>query len=134
MKTYKILASISFVLIFYLLILGFNKPTQERWIAPASANKIINPFKNDADAAKRGKKIFTQLCAVCHGLKGKGDGIAAVSLNPKPANFNNAEIQKQTDGALFWKLTNGRTPMASYKESLSETQRWQVINYIRTFK
>lgn len=134
MKTYKILVSISFVLFFYLLIVGFNKPTQEKWKAPASANKITNPLKDDVAAAKNGKKIYAQLCAVCHGLKGKGDGIAAASLNPKPANFNNAEIQKQTDGAIFWKITNGRTPMASYKESLGETQRWQLVNYIRTFK
>ncbi len=134
MKTYKILIGISFVLILYFLIVGFNKPTQERWVAPASADKIINPIKNDAAAAKSGKKIYAQLCAVCHGAKGKGDGIAAASLNPKPANFKNAEIQKQTDGALFWKITNGRTPMAAYKESLSETQRWQLVNYLRTFK
>ena len=134
MKIYKILTGISLVLIFYFLMVGFNKPTQVKWIAPKSADKIINPIKNDMAATKSGKKIYTQLCAVCHGSKGKGDGIAAVSLNPKPANFNNVDIQKQTDGALFWKITNGRTPMASYKESLSEIQRWQLINYIRTFK
>jgi mono/diheme cytochrome c family protein len=133
MKTYKILVSISLVLIFSFLMVSFNKPTQEKWIAPKSADKIINPIKDDVSASKVGKKIYAQLCAVCHGANGKGDGIAAASLNPKPANFKNAEIQKQTDGALFWKITNGRAPMASYKESLSETQRWQLINYIRTF-
>lgn len=133
MKTYKTLGGISLALIFSFLIYSFDSPVQEKWIAPKSADENINPIKDDVSAAKSGKKIYTQLCAVCHGVKGKGDGIAAASLIPAPANFSNAEIQNQTDGALFWKISNGRTPMASYKESLSETQRWQLINYIRTF-
>jgi len=74
------------------------------------------------------------MCVICHGAKGKGDGIAGVSLNPKPGNFTIERIQSQTDGAIFWKLTNGKAPMAAYKEILTETQRWELVNYIRTFK
>jgi mono/diheme cytochrome c family protein len=39
---------------------------------------------------------------------------------------------QQTDGAIFWKLTEGKSPMPSWGESYSEEQRWQVINYVRT--
>ena len=107
---------------------------QSTWKAPKEADKTINPIKDDVKAIKKGKKIYTQMCAICHGVKGKGDGVAGSALNPKPANFTSKEVQAQSDGALFWKLTEGKTPMASYKELLSETQRWQVINYIRTLK
>jgi len=107
---------------------------QSTWKAPKDADELVNPFRDDADAAKKGKKTFTQMCVICHGAKGKGDGIAGVSLDPKPGNFTTKTIQGQTDGAIFWKLTNGKAPMASYKEILTETQRWEIVNYIRTFK
>jgi SNF family Na+-dependent transporter len=62
----------------------------------------------------------------------KGDGPAAANLNPKPKDFSSVELQKQTDGELFWKLSNGKGMMVPYKHSLNEEKRWQLINYIRT--
>ncbi|NOZ48092.1 MAG: cytochrome c [Chlorobi bacterium] len=102
------------------------------WIAPEEADALVNPYKNNTEATKEGKKQFNQLCAICHGNKGKGDGIAGAALNPKPANFTTVKFQSQTDGAIFWKMTNGRSPMASYKEILTDDQRWQLVNYLRT--
>ena len=127
----------SFNKIFFAVILlaGFvNVSAQSAWVAPKSADAITNPLKNDASAVKQGKAIFEQFCAICHGDKGKGDGIAAAALNPKAANFLTEKFQKQTDGAVYWKLTEGRPPMASYKETLSETQRWQLVSYLKTLK
>jgi glucose/arabinose dehydrogenase len=40
-------------------------------------------------------------------------------------------VRAQSDGALFWKVTNGRVNMPPFKEILSEQQRWHVISYIR---
>jgi len=101
------------------------------WAAPADAEEIVNPFKNNTDAVKKGKILYNKLCSICHGTKGKGDGMAAMALKPKPANFASNKIQVQTDGAIFWKLTEGKAPMASYKESLKEEERWQLVSYIR---
>lgn len=106
----------------------------QSWVAPSSAKTIKSPLKMDANDAKAGKKIFTQNCVICHGVKGKGDGMAGAALKPKPANFTLSSVQSQTNGELFWKMTNGNPPMASYKNILSETQRWQLVAYIRTFK
>jgi mono/diheme cytochrome c family protein len=102
------------------------------WVAPASADATKNPLAGQADAVAAGKKTYTTYCVVCHGDKGRGDGIAAGGLNPKPADHSGAKFQKQSDGAIFWKLTTGRPPMASYAKTLTETQRWQVITYMRT--
>lgn len=107
---------------------------QSTWKAPADADQISNPLDGDTASVKKGKKIFTQMCVICHGAKGKGDGVAGVSLNPKPGNFTTTKFQDQSDGAIFWKMTNGNTPMAAYKDLLTETQRWELVNYIRTFK
>lgn len=105
-----------------------------KWIAPKSADAIKNPLKGNSTATAEGKKLYTQMCAICHGNKGKGDGMAGMSLNPRPANFTKESVQAQTDGAIYWKLTNGRSPMAGYKDILKDNQRWQLVNYIRTFK
>jgi mono/diheme cytochrome c family protein len=104
------------------------------WIAPKSADAVKNPLKGNVNATAEGKKLFNQMCAICHGNKGKGDGMAGMSLNPRPTNFTKESVQAQTDGAIYWKLTEGRAPMASYKAALKPNQRWQLVNYIRTFK
>lgn len=102
-----------------------------QWIASASANKLKNPFADNAQATIEGKKIFTVQCAICHGDKGIGDGKAGGSLNPKPANLTSEKVKNQSDGALFWKITTGNSPMPSYKLILTEEKRWQLVNYIR---
>ncbi len=134
MKTIKILVGLILTSIVYISSIAFTSPPQEKWIAPKSADNIINPLKNDINAATTGKKLFKMMCSVCHGVKGKGDGMAGAGLTPKPTDFTNNEFQSQTDGAIFWKLAKGRTPMASYESSIPETKRWQIINYIRTLK
>jgi len=107
---------------------------QDEWKAPESADKIVNPVKGDASATASGKRTYRMLCVICHGAKGKGDGMGGAGLTPKPTDLTNADVQAQTDGALFWKLTKGRPPMAAYETALPEKKRWELINYIRTLK
>ena len=141
-KTTKILISLTFAGLLYASLASFTNDSkskhvamqQKKWVAPASADKIENPFKNDASSIKKGQKTFVQLCIICHGNKGKGDGIAGAALNPKPANFTLTSFQSQSDGAIFWKMTEGRAPMASYKEILKREERWNLVNYLRTLK
>jgi len=103
------------------------------WKAPEEANNVENPLKGNSDAIAEGKKLFNNMCGICHGAKGKGDGVAGMSLKPRPTNFTTAAIQSQSDGAIYWKITEGRAPMATYKTVLTDEQRWQLVNYIRTF-
>jgi len=120
---------------FILLFTGWTSFSNiDQWKAPASVDNLKNPIMGDIKAIDKGKKLYKQMCAICHGDKGKGDGIAGASLNPRPANFAIYDIQSQSDGAIYWKITEGRAPMASYKDILKEEQRWQLVNYIRTFK
>ncbi len=121
------------VIALVVLLFAFTFPGND-WVAPASADKIENPVKGDEGAIKEGKILFKQMCSICHGDKGKGDGIAGAALTPKPTNFTTEKMQGQTDGAIYWKMTEGRAPMAAYKDILKEEQRWQLVNYIRTLK
>ncbi|MDE3145172.1 MAG: c-type cytochrome [Bacteroidota bacterium] len=109
-----------------------NAQSAKPWIAPASASQVKNPFAGDANAAKEGKKLYVTYCTPCHGNTGKGDGIAAAALNPKPANHTSEAVQNEPDGSLYWKMTEGRGPMISYKQLLKDNQRWQLVCYIKT--
>ena len=109
-----------------------SKGGPDEWVAPARAAKKKNPVEvNEASLAK-GKSVYVKECASCHGDKGKGDGPAVKDLEKKPGDLTIAKVLDQTDGALFWKITEGRKPMASYETTLSEEDRWNVINYFRT--
>lgn len=104
------------------------------WKAPVESKALKNPFKGNAKSTAEGKKIYDQMCVICHGEKGKGNGLAGLTLDKKPANFLAFKVQRETDGEIFWKLTNGRAPMASYEELLTEDQRWKLVNYIRALE
>ncbi len=104
----------------------------EKWEAPKSADALKNPVTPDATSLKDGKTMYSTYCTPCHGDKGKGDGVAAAALAVKPADHSSVKIQSQTDGALFWEMTEGHNPMPSYKKSFTDMQRWQLVNYIRT--
>jgi len=103
------------------------------WTAPTTANSKKNPIAANEKSIAAGKTLYTASCTDCHGKKGKGDGSKAAELDKSPQDFNSAEFQKQTDGAIFYKITEGRKPMPAFKKDLTEEQRWLVVNYIRTF-
>ncbi len=111
-------------------------PETKPWIAPASAKKLKNPVTTSkkSSSAKAGKKIFKSRCVACHGAAGKGDGPGGKALNPKPANLTSYKVQKQVDGEIYWKITNGRGAMVKWEGILSKTDRWNLVNYIRTIK
>lgn len=107
---------------------------QKEWKAPASAEAKKNPLTSDATVLAEGKKVYAKECQSCHGKKGKGDGPSAKDLDIPAGDFTKAITQQQSDGALFWKISEGRKPMPSFKKKLNETQIWQSVIYMRTLK
>jgi len=121
------------LIILIAVFFAFGARAQSKpWIAPAAAQAIKNPVAASPDILKAAKTLYITNCAPCHGEKGKGDGPAAASLTPKPADHTSAALHNESDGSLFWKLSEGRTPMPQYKKILTETQRWELIDYIRS--
>jgi mono/diheme cytochrome c family protein len=108
------------------------KPGDEEWKAPARAAKKKNPIPADEKSIAAGKLVYVGQCLSCHGAFGKGDGPAAKDLPKKAGDLSSPKLEEQTDGALFWKITEGRTPMPTYEKLLKEEDRWMVVNYIRT--
>jgi mono/diheme cytochrome c family protein len=124
--------SVFIALFSFMHVSAQDKPKGKPWAAPESAVKMKNPVKADESNLKEGKDIFAQQCKSCHGVKGKGDGPKAEKLEISCGDFTSPELMKQTDGELFWKTTEGRKPMPSFKEKLSDNERWTVINYVRS--
>ena len=103
---------------------------RQAWVAPERASHRANPVPATDDVIKTGRNIFVRDCLQCHGKAGHGDGPQAGSLEIRPADLPSARVQAQPDGALFWKMTEGRGVMP--KATLSDKDKWAVIDYIRT--
>lgn len=119
------------------VFLLFSAPTvnaqSNSWKAPQIANKLKDPLKNKSLAIREGKKLYNINCTSCHGNLGEGDGIAASGLEPRPTDFTDNTVKKESDGALYWKITKGKpgTSMLGWKSSLTSKERWQIVSYIR---
>lgn len=103
----------------------------QAWEAPARAARKKNPLAGEA-AVQAGRRLYVQHCLSCHGEKGKGDGKQAKDLEKPPGDLSNPRVWEQSDGALFWKITEGRKPMPSFEPLMGEEERWQVVLYTRS--
>ena len=113
------------------------KTPGEIWTAPVRASHKPNPVPTDPKSVSQGKDLFIAACVPCHGPAGKGDGPVSTTLERdgahiRPGNLSDPKLWQQSDGAIFWKISEGRNPMPSFQEALSEEQRWQIVNYVRT--
>ena len=104
---------------------------QNAWLAPEWADTVKNKLPVNSETISKGEELYSMYCFSCHGDTGYGDGPAGGSMGVRPANFHDQKVIKQKDGALFWKLTNGKGNMPPFKEALNEEQRWQLIVFLR---
>jgi len=103
--------------------------TDPDWRPPDEAANKINPLAGKSQAVAGGKKLFLRNCAECHNNDGSG------ILKKHSADFQLARVQQQSDGSLFWKMTNGNPDrgMPSFSK-LPELERWQLVLFLRTLK
>jgi mono/diheme cytochrome c family protein len=98
-------------------------------------NSQANPVLPDARSIRAGQTLFSTYCVPCHGPLGKGDGPLGVTLNPRPADLSYHAIPGiHTDAQLFEWVSNGfpGSRMPAFKASISDTDRWNLVNFIRT--
>jgi mono/diheme cytochrome c family protein len=101
------------------------------WQAPPEAAAQKNAVAAEAKSVARGRVVYEGECMACHGPQGRGDGAAAATLPRRPADLSH-KLVGQTDGEVFWKITEGRKPMPRFGKRLSEEDRWHLVNYLRT--
>jgi mono/diheme cytochrome c family protein len=106
---------------------------------PAEYAGLTNPETADAHSLASGQEIYAANCAVCHGDEGRGDGPGAAALDPAPPPLNHT-VHMLSDAYLFYRISEGgnfepfNSAMPAWGHSLSETERWHVINYMRSFE
>ena len=116
---------------------AFTIKTQQKepWPVPDKYLKMANPVKSNSESLNGGKELYVEHCQSCHGKKGLGDGTKAASLKTEPGDFSTAEFQKEPDGALFYKIAEGRKDMPGFKKKIPDQDDiWSVVNFIRTMK
>jgi mono/diheme cytochrome c family protein len=114
--------------------IGFLIWQNRPWSVPESAREMKNPIVPAAADLDSVRPIYREKCSTCHGSTGRGDGHDASLYDPKPTDFTDVkQMGAVTDGELFYKLTEGRRPMPSFKKRLTDEQRWRMILLMRTF-
>jgi len=104
----------------------------EKWLSPAASASKKNAIAPTQASIAAGQKSYSKTCVMCHGKSGDADGPAVIELNIHPAKLSNPQLAKESDGSLFWKITTGKKPMPAYGKRFSETDRWNLVNYVRT--
>ena len=135
----KKLITTSFItggLFLFIMIFGFKSINKnDPWPVPDNYKNMKNPVASNTESLASAKSLWATHCKSCHGSKGMGDGPKAAQLKTESGDFTKASVQSQTDGALFYKTTEGRDDMPSFKKKLSDADdRWALVNYMRTFK
>ena len=113
---------------------AFMPDGKKPWSAPAAAAGKANPQKGP-ESISNGKALFAKHCQSCHGKTGLGDGTKASELKTEPGDFSKSDFQSQSDGAIFYKISEGRDDMPSFKKKMPEANdMWDVVNYVRSLK
>lgn len=140
-----------------LLLLGYGvlRPRRRAWAVAAGLAGVVffggNPLRHlavdaypttylrpsvpyQAASVAHGLRLYQENCAVCHGVNGYGDGPVGQMLQPRPADLTAKHTGDHTAGDLFWWLGHGipGTAMRGFADRLSDMDRWDLINYLRT--
>ena len=121
-----ILVVVSYALAF---TIAPNIPTPP---VPLTARFAQNPTPDTPATIDEGRTIFQANCAICHGPRALGDGPAAFTLNPRPVNLQ-LHVPQHAPGEVYYWITNGvpGTGMPAWKDTLSDTQRWEIVRYLQ---
>lgn len=113
---------------------SFQTDQPKPWIVPEKNSKMVNPYKATSESISSGKSLYMKQCQNCHGKTGLGDGPKASEINSTPADLTKSAFQAQSDGSLFYKISEGRNDMPQAKKVFPDDEdRWDLVNFIRTF-
>ncbi|MGQ0736115.1 MAG: cbb3-type cytochrome c oxidase subunit II [Acidobacteriota bacterium] len=83
---------------------------------PAKARRVGEAPALPASADRdRGRRLFLDHCATCHGPAGTGDGPGAAALSPRPANLSEHEYSRRRLSAVLWNGVAG-TAMSAWRD------------------
>ena len=126
----KILFVALLALIALSIVLGVTHRGQ--WNIPEDAKLRQNPIHASPQAPDSARTLYNDHCERCHGKTGRGDGADATKFATSPRDLTDgSRMSAQSDGELFYKISEGRRPMPEFKTKLTEEQRWQLVLLMR---
>jgi mono/diheme cytochrome c family protein len=91
-----------------------------------------NPVPSQVTSVNAGYRLYQANCAACHGVDGNGGGPLAGTTEVQPPSLR-AHLSDHSDGDLFYWISNGLPGgMPAWSDRLSETERWHLVNYLRS--
>jgi mono/diheme cytochrome c family protein len=127
----KILFVALLALIVLSIVLGVTHRGQ--WNIPDEAKLRQNPIHASPQTLDAARILYDDHCERCHGKTGRGDGADARKFSTSPGDLTDgSRMNAQSDGELFYKISEGRRPMPEFKTKLTEEQRWQLVLLMRS--
>lgn len=129
----------------FAIFLSFIPAQEDPWKVPEKYQNLKNPVTADQASVSSGKELYSEYCVSCHGKDGTGTGQRAVKLNTPPANFTSESFQKQSDGALLYKIYSGHRDMPGFNKKIPGNKDameggfgktrapGDLVNYLRSF-
>lgn len=118
------------------LLISAGEQVLKKWDIPAEYATKKNPVKPSDDGLEDAKAIWNKECKVCHGAGGAGDGVKAKNLEKECGNLTTKEFQASlSDGGILYLSFVKNIPDHTFAKKIpDETDRWNLVNYIRTMK
>lgn len=113
---------------------NYSSCAAKAWTAPPEAKELHSPVAVSPKMVAEGKANFGVFCEGCHGPKADGTGPIAIKFGIPVADLTAPQVQRQSDGELFWKLSHGYGAMPMWGDALSDDDRWQLVAFIRSFQ
>jgi mono/diheme cytochrome c family protein len=102
----------------------------QKWVVPDDQKNSVNPQEYNLANVKKGKELYLKNCKSCHGDPGKNN---VLPLVPPPVDFASEKMHKNTEGEMYYKITNGRGAMPQFKSTISDDDRWRLVDFIMNF-
>lgn len=117
-------------LLFVAILFIAQQGMAQEWLVPEDQKTLQNPSEYNLSNVKKGKDLYNLNCKSCHGDVGKNNGLPLV---PPPPDVTSDKMQANTQGELFYKITHGRGGMPQFETTISEDDRWRLVNYITNY-
>ena len=103
-------------------------------MAQVDISSVQDYWQSSELMVQKGSQVYAVYCALCHGVQGKGDGIAGRGLKPPPRDFTVGDWKYGgTRINLFKVITAGSegTSMAAFSH-IPKKERWALVHFIRS--
>ena len=95
-----------------------------------------NPTTSNTQSLQQGRQSYTGACSQCHGTAGHTQGIFGQTSFPPASDLGGDNARALSDGQMFTIIKNGLgfTPMPAFGSQFSDTQIWDLVDFIRSLQ